>query len=51
MSLRTSEIPFKERLNDEIHNEVMRKAVVMAQERIGANRQKIRTLGRVARTS
>ena len=41
MSLRTSEIPFKERLNDEIHNEVMRKAVVMAQERIGANRQKM----------
>ncbi|MGR3808383.1 L-lactate dehydrogenase complex protein LldF [Pasteurella testudinis DSM 23072] len=41
MSLKTSEIPFKERLNDEIHNEVMRKAVVMAQERIGANRQKM----------
>ncbi|MGR6981312.1 LutB/LldF family L-lactate oxidation iron-sulfur protein [Testudinibacter sp. P27/CKL/0425] len=41
MSLRTSEIPFKERLNDEIHNGVMRKAVVMAQERIGANRQKM----------
>lgn len=41
MSLRTSDIPFKERLNDEIHNEVMRKAVVMAQERIGANRQKM----------
>ncbi|TNH05703.1 LutB/LldF family L-lactate oxidation iron-sulfur protein [Testudinibacter sp. TR-2022] len=41
MSLKTSEISFKARLHDEIHNDVMRKAVVMAQERIGANRQKM----------
>lgn len=41
MSIKTSNIAFKQRINDEIHNEIMRKAVVMAQERIGANRQKM----------
>lgn len=41
MSLKTSKLSFKERLDDQIHNEIMRNAVVMAQERIGANRQKM----------
>nr|WP_174674055.1 LutB/LldF family L-lactate oxidation iron-sulfur protein [Pasteurella oralis] len=41
MSIKTSHLQFKPRINEEIHNEIMRKAVVMAQERIGANRQKM----------
>ncbi|MBE2894770.1 LutB/LldF family L-lactate oxidation iron-sulfur protein [Spirabiliibacterium falconis] len=41
MSIQTSQIPFKQRIDQEIHNDVVRKALVMAQERIGANRQKM----------
>lgn len=41
MSLRTSSLAFKDRVNHEVHNEIMRKAVVKAQETIGANRQKM----------
>lgn len=41
MSLRTSPLAFKDRVNHEVHNEIMRKAVVKAQETIGANRQKM----------
>ncbi|EJS86094.1 hypothetical protein AAUPMC_19234, partial [Pasteurella multocida subsp. multocida str. Anand1_cattle] len=39
MSIKTSHLKFKPRINEEIQNDIMRKAVVMAQERIGANRQ------------
>ena len=52
MSLKTSNLPFKVRVDHEVHNTIMRKAVVKAQETIGANRQKnggrIRSLGRMA---
>ncbi|SEQ86694.1 LutB/LldF family L-lactate oxidation iron-sulfur protein [Basfia succiniciproducens] len=41
MSLKTSNLAFKERINHEVNNEIMRKAVVKAQETIGANRQKM----------
>lgn len=41
MGISTSNQAFKPRINQEIDNEIMRKAVVMAQERIGANRQKM----------
>lgn len=41
MSLKTSNLAFKKRVDAEIHNDVMRKAIVMAQERIGTNRQKM----------
>lgn len=41
MSLKTSNLAFKKRVDNQIHNEVMRKAVVKAQETIGANRQKM----------
>lgn len=41
MGISTSNQSFKPRINQEIDNEIMRKAVVMAQERIGANRQKM----------
>lgn len=41
MSLKTSHLAFKKRVDAEIHNDVMRKAIVMAQERIGTNRQKM----------
>lgn len=41
MSIKTSHLKFKPRINEEIQNDIMRKAVVMAQERIGANRQKM----------
>ncbi|MBV7388064.1 iron-sulfur cluster-binding protein [Pasteurellaceae bacterium TAE3-ERU1] len=41
MSIQTSQVPFKQRIDQEIHNDVVRKALVMAQERIGANRQKM----------
>ena len=38
MSLKTSNLPFKARVDHEVHNTIMRKAVVKAQETIGANR-------------
>lgn len=41
MGISTSNQAFKPRINQEIDNEIIRKAVVMAQERIGANRQKM----------
>lgn len=41
MSLKTSNLAFKARVDREVHNEIMRKAVVKAQETIGTNRQKI----------
>ena len=41
MSLKTSHLPFKARVDHEVHNTIMRKAVVKAQETIGANRQKM----------
>ena len=41
MSLKTSNLPFKARVDHEVHNTIMRKAVVKAQETIGANRQLI----------
>lgn len=41
MSLKTSNLAFKVRVDEQIHNEMMRKAVVKAQETIGANRQKM----------
>lgn len=39
MSIKTSKQTFNMRLETEMHDPVMRKAVVMAQERIGKNRQ------------
>ena len=41
MSLKTSNLAFKKRVDEQVHNEIMRKAVVKAQETIGANRQKM----------
>ena len=41
MLLKTSNLAFKTRVDNQIHNEMMRKAVVKAQETIGANRQKM----------
>uniref|UniRef100_Q0I2S3 4Fe-4S ferredoxin-type domain-containing protein n=1 Tax=Histophilus somni (strain 129Pt) TaxID=205914 RepID=Q0I2S3_HISS1 len=41
MSLKTSNLAFKQRVDNQIHNKMMRKAVVKAQETIGANRQKM----------
>ena len=41
MSLKTSNLPFKQRVEHEVHNLIMRKAVVKAQETIGANRQRM----------
>lgn len=41
MSIKTTSESFRTKLDQEIHNEIMRKAVVMAQERIGVNRQKM----------
>lgn len=41
MSLKTTDKPFKTRVNDEINNEVMRRAVLKAQTVIGTNRQKM----------
>lgn len=47
MYLKTSDINFKERIRIQIQDPVMRKAVANAQERIGANRQKmVEELGR-----
>ncbi|VTR60831.1 iron-sulfur electron transport protein [Actinobacillus pleuropneumoniae] len=39
--LQTSTLPFKQRVEQQVHNDIMRKAVVKAQETIGANRQKM----------
>lgn len=41
MSIKTSEMKFKARVEQELNNETMRKAIVMAQERISNNRQKM----------
>ncbi|MEA1063310.1 LutB/LldF family L-lactate oxidation iron-sulfur protein [Erwinia sp. HR93] len=41
MYLKTSELQFKERIREQINNPIMRHAVANAQERIGANRQKM----------
>ncbi|MEL0577812.1 LutB/LldF family L-lactate oxidation iron-sulfur protein [Pectobacterium punjabense] len=41
MSLKTSNVKFKDRIQTQIHDSIMRKAVANAQERIGANRQKM----------
>ncbi|MDC9818120.1 LutB/LldF family L-lactate oxidation iron-sulfur protein [Pectobacterium polonicum] len=41
MSLKTSNVKFKDRIQTQIHDPIMRKAVANAQERIGANRQKM----------
>ena len=41
MSLHTSDYKLKERVELEVKNEMMRKAVAMAQDTIGANRQKM----------
>ncbi|AWX15187.1 iron-sulfur cluster-binding protein [Mergibacter septicus] len=41
MSIQTSQIPFKTHVNEELHDQIMRKAVAMAQERIGGNRQRM----------
>lgn len=41
MSLKTSHLAFKTRVDNQIHNEMMRKAIVKAQETIGTNRQKM----------
>ncbi len=41
MSLKTSDTKFKDRIHTQIHDSIMRKAVANAQERIGANRQKM----------
>lgn len=41
MSLRTSNIPFKDLIERQVHDEVMQKAVANAQETIGKNRQKM----------
>ncbi|RYC43381.1 LutB/LldF family L-lactate oxidation iron-sulfur protein [Pectobacterium zantedeschiae] len=41
MSLKTSDVKFKDRIQTQIHDPIMRKAVANAQERIGANRQKM----------
>lgn len=41
MSLKTSNLAFKKRVDNQIQNEMMRKALIKAQETIGANRQKM----------
>lgn len=41
MYLKTSNLPFRERIRQQIDNPIMRQAVANAQERIGANRQKM----------
>ncbi|MCO4315290.1 LutB/LldF family L-lactate oxidation iron-sulfur protein [Pectobacterium versatile] len=41
MSLKTSDVKFKDRIQTQINDPIMRKAVANAQERIGANRQKM----------
>lgn len=39
MSMKTSNVEFKPRIKAEMEDTIMRNAVAMAQERIGANRQ------------
>lgn len=39
--LQTNTLPFKERIEKQVNNEVVRKALVKAQETIGANRQRM----------
>lgn len=41
MYLKTSDLPFRERIRRQIDDPIMRQAVAGAQERIGANRQKM----------
>ncbi|MDK9561719.1 LutB/LldF family L-lactate oxidation iron-sulfur protein [Gallibacterium anatis] len=41
MTIQTTNLAFKKHVQEELGNEIMRQAVVMAQERIGANRQKM----------
>ncbi|BES85187.1 iron-sulfur cluster-binding protein [Pectobacterium araliae] len=41
MSLKTSDVKFKDRIQTQIHDPIMRKAVANAQERISENRQKM----------
>ncbi|KGQ36874.1 LutB/LldF family L-lactate oxidation iron-sulfur protein [Gallibacterium genomosp. 1] len=41
MTIQTTNLAFKKHVEEELNNEIMRQAVVMAQERIGANRQKM----------
>ncbi|PJG85901.1 LutB/LldF family L-lactate oxidation iron-sulfur protein [Conservatibacter flavescens] len=41
MSLKTSNLSFKDRVDHEVNNDIMRKAVIKAQETIGTNRQKM----------
>ncbi|MCV5340648.1 amino acid dehydrogenase, partial [Escherichia coli] len=41
MSIKTSDVEFKLRIRQQIEDPIMRKAVANAQERIGANRQKM----------
>lgn len=39
--LRTNTLPFKQRVEQQVNNEIVRKALVKAQETIGANRQRM----------
>ncbi|SQD06547.1 putative electron transport protein YkgF [Escherichia coli] len=41
MSIKTSNTDFKTRIRQQIEDPIMRKAVANAQQRIGANRQKM----------
>ncbi|RIY31717.1 iron-sulfur cluster-binding protein [Psittacicella melopsittaci] len=41
MSLKTSNLPLKERINKEVNNEVLRRNLIKAQNVIGANRRKM----------
>ncbi|WP_192457133.1 LutB/LldF family L-lactate oxidation iron-sulfur protein [Musicola keenii] len=41
MYLKTSDVPFRKRIRQQIADDIMRPAVANAQERIGANRQKM----------
>ncbi len=54
MSIKTSNTDFKTRIRQQIEDPIMRKAVANAQQRIGANRQKmvdeLGALGGVARS-
>ena len=52
MSIKTSDVEFKLRIRQQIEDPIMRKAVANAQERIGANRQKmVDELGKVRTSS
>lgn len=39
--LQTNTLPFKQRVEQQVNNEIVRKALVKAQETIGANRQRM----------